>query len=232
MNVPLRARALGLFAVALVALTIIARAAGFGARFLLVVSIIFAAVMLVAIGWLRGTHPFDRFGPANQITTARAALVAFVAGLIGEPPTEMLASTAASVALATTILDGVDGWLARRSGIASEFGARFDLEIDALLIMALAILVWRYDKAGAWILLAGLMRYLFIAAGAIWRWLRRPLPLSRRRQAICIVQIIGLIVTIVPFVKPPLSAMVAAMSLAALCYSFLIDIVWLWRNAR
>ena len=42
-----------------------------------------------------------------------------------------------------TALDGVDGWLARRSGIASAFGARFDMEIDALLILVLAVLAWR-----------------------------------------------------------------------------------------
>ena len=44
-------------------------------------------------------------------------------------------------------LDGVDGWLARRRGMSSAFGARFDMEIDALLVQVLAILVWRYGKA-------------------------------------------------------------------------------------
>ena len=38
----------------------------------------------------------------------------------------------ASVAL---ILDGVDGKVARRTRNASAFGARFDMEVDAFLIL-------------------------------------------------------------------------------------------------
>ena len=33
----------------------------------------------------------------------------------------------------------------------ARFGARFDMEIDALLILALSILAWRHGKAGAWV---------------------------------------------------------------------------------
>ena len=69
----------------------------------------------------------------------------------GLPP---VAATAAAAGLAATVLDGLDGWLARRAGMASAFGARFDVEVDALLIQALAILTWRYGKAGPWVLLA------------------------------------------------------------------------------
>ena len=65
-----------------------------------------------------------------------------------------------------TLLDGVDGWLARRHRIASAFGARFDMEIDALLILALSVLAWRHEKAGAWVVASGLLRYAFVAAGA------------------------------------------------------------------
>ncbi len=53
-------------------------------------------------------------------------------------------------------LDGVDGVLARSRNEASAFGARFDMETDALLILVLAALVWQHGKAGAWILAAGL----------------------------------------------------------------------------
>jgi phosphatidylglycerophosphate synthase len=118
-----------------------------GSRFPLAASAIFAAVMLLAIRKLEGHHPFDRFGPANLVTTLRAALAALVAGLAGEPPLPAVAAAAAAIAFAAMASDGLDGWLARRSGMASRFGARFDLEIDALLILALAILVWRHDKA-------------------------------------------------------------------------------------
>ena len=132
---------------------------------------------------------------------------------------------------AVTVLDGVDGWLARRAGIASSFGARFDMEIDALLILALSVLVWRYEKAGAWVVWSGLLRYAFVAAGAVAPWMRAALPPSRRRQAICVIQIAALTLAMVPAIDPPLSTGLAAAALLALTYSFLIDTVWLWRRA-
>ena len=100
------------------------------------------------------------------------------------------------------VLDGVDGWLARRSGLASAFGARFDMEVDALLIMALAILAWQHGKAGSWVLLSGLLRYAFVAAGWLAPWMSRPLPPSRRRQTVCVVQIAGLCAAVAPIVPP------------------------------
>jgi phosphatidylglycerophosphate synthase len=188
----------------------------------------FAIVVLLAAGFLRGHHPFTRLGPANQITTARAMLVALVIGLVGEPAA---AASAAIASAGIAALDGVDGWLARRSRMASDFGARFDMEIDARLILALAMLAWRYGKAGVWVLSAGLIRYLFVAAGWRWPWLQAPLAPSGRRKLVCVVQTVALSVAILPTVTPPLSSEIAALSIVALCASFLIDIGWLWRHA-
>ncbi len=62
--------------------------------------------------------PSHSFGPANQVTLARAALVALLFGLIGEPLVPWLVVIVASFVL---VLDGVDGWLARRFGVTSDF---------------------------------------------------------------------------------------------------------------
>jgi len=190
---------------------------------------IMALVMIVAASRAGAHHPSSRFGPANLMTTVRAALVALVGGLIGEPAAPPVAATAVGVAAIVVMLDGTDGWLARRSGISSRFGARFDMEVDALLIMALAILAWQHGKAGSWVLLSGLLRYMFLAAGWLAPWLARPLLPSRRRQAVCVIQIAGLCATLTPILAPPPSAIVAAAALVALAASFLIDVVWLWR---
>src|SRR6266699_4543506 len=115
----------------------------------------FTAIMLVALSHLRAHHPFTRFGPANQLTTVRALLVALVAACIGEPSTSTVAAGAVAASTVATILDGADGWLARRTRMESTFGARFDMEIDALLIQVLALLAWLWGKAGAWVLLSG-----------------------------------------------------------------------------
>jgi len=193
--------------------------------------VLFAIVMAIARRFRQSDHPFARFGPANQVTTARAALVALAAGTLGEPAGSPSAALATGAATLAAILDGVDGWLARRTKMASAFGARFDMEVDALLILVLAALAWQYGKAGPWVLLSGLFRYAFVAAGWVWPWMNEPLPPSRRRQLICVVQVVGLIVTIAPFVAPPASGAAAAGALAALTWSFLVDTLWLWRRA-
>lgn len=193
-------------------------------------ALVFGVISAVAIGYLREHHPFVRFGAANGVTTVRAVLVSVVAALIGEARTDAFAWAAASIGIVATALDGVDGWLARRTGMASSFGARYDMEIDALLILLLSVLAWRHDKAGAWIVLAGAMRYLFVAAGYAWHWMNAQLPQSTRRKAVCVVQIVGLGVVVSPLVAAPASVVVAAGTLAALTWSFGIDVLWLRRH--
>jgi phosphatidylglycerophosphate synthase len=121
----------------------------------------------------------------------------------------------------------VDGWLARRYALASSFGARFDLEIDALLILILAVLAWQTGRVGPWVLAIGLARYGFVLAG--WRvpWLRRPLPPSRRRQAVCVQQGLSLLLCLLPPVGPTLASVCAAVALLALLASFTADIIYL-----
>jgi phosphatidylglycerophosphate synthase len=191
----------------------------------------FATGMALAIGFLREHHPFVRFGPGNTATTIRAALVALLASLIGESASPAAAASAAGLGLLAAALDGADGWLARRTRMTSAFGARFDMETDVLVVLALAGLAWWFDKAGAWVLLCGLMRYGFVAAGRLWPWLRGPLPPTRRGKAICVVQFVGLSLTIVPAIRVPVSSLVAGATLAALAYSFLVDVLRLKRSA-
>lgn len=194
-------------------------------EYVLKTAVVFGTILAVAIPHVRAYHPFTRFGPANQVTTLRALLVALVTGLIGEPHDRAL--IAVVLAGTATALDGLDGWLARRSRMVSTFGAHFDVEMDSLLMLVLSILAWREAKAGMWVLASGLTRYLFVAAGRFWPWLGRPLPGSRRGKAICVFQISGLLVVLLPWVTPPASSLAAAVSLAALWYSFAVDIQWL-----
>lgn len=172
-----------------------------------------------------------RFGRANEVTLARGAIVLLLVALLTARPDSAIAWLVVLLATLAASLDGVDGWLARRHGEASAFGARFDMETDALLIFALAGLAWLQDKAGPWILLAGALRYGFVAASALRPWLGRALPPSRRRQTVCVLQVVSLIVCIAPLVPPPLSSAVAAAGLALLVWSFGVDVAWLARRA-
>lgn len=150
-----------------------------------------------------------------------------VATSIAGPPRPIFA---ASVALIATLLDGVDGWLARRTKTASAFGARFDVEVDAFLILVLAILVWQYGKAGPWVLLSGLLRYAFVAAGRLLPWMNAPLAPTMRAKVICVVQLGALMLAILPMVPAPAGSSIAAVGLAALIYSFAVDVWRLYRR--
>jgi phosphatidylglycerophosphate synthase len=205
---------------------------GTGPLYRLKALVIFGAMMTASLGVVEARHPFPRFGPANYVTTSRVMLMALVAALIGEGATPDILWCAVGATALVAALDGVDGWLARRSRMASDFGAQFDMETDALLIMALSILVWAHGKAGIWVLLCGAMRYLFVGAGWLFPWLARPLRSSRRGKTVAIGQLAGLSVAVMPVVPVPLSAAVAAVTLAALGWSFAIDVAWLSRHYR
>lgn len=177
-------------------------------------------------------HPYPRFGPANYVTTIRALLVALIATSIVGPATPEVLWAVIGVTALVAALDGLDGWLARRTGMASAFGARFDMETDAVLILVLSILVWQQEKAGGWVLLCGLMRYGFVAAGWLQPWLAQPLRSTRRGKTVAVGQLLGLSVALAPIVSPPVSTLVAALTLTALAWSFAIDVRWLLRHDR
>jgi phosphatidylglycerophosphate synthase len=183
--------------------------------------------------WLAATRLHAAtFGAANVVTLARGAVTVLLVALLGVDAGAGLRWLVVVLAVIAVALDGVDGALARSRGETSAFGARFDMETDALLILTLAALAWQHGKTGAWILLAGLLRYVFVAASYAWPALGRELPASRRRQAVCVVQIVSLIAVLVPFVVSPVSAAIALAGLAVLVWSFAVDVAWLVRRAR
>lgn len=199
-----------------------------GADFVVRAGAAFLAATLVVF-WLAARTPdLERFGPANRITLLRVALVALVASTAVEAPDQALSWVIIAVVTIALILDGFDGRIARRTNSSSRFGARFDLETDAALIMVLSVLSWQFGKAGAWILAAGAMRYCFVLASRILTWMRAPLPPSRRRQAVCILQSAGLLAVISPLFPNPASEILAAATLLMLTVSFAIDVHWLW----
>lgn len=191
---------------------------------------IFSAMMAVVIVTVERHHPFARFGAANLITMFRGVLLAVAASALAASPTADLAWMVVLLAAAFALFDGVDGLVARRSQLASAFGARFDMETDALFILVLSLLTWQHGKAGVWVLGAGLMRYAFVAAGWLLRWLAQPLTPTLRGRAVAVAQFVGLAVVLAPPLAPSVSAPLAAATLAALAWSFAIDIRRLWRQ--
>lgn len=220
----------------LVCLTVIASAWVYWLRLPLrlvptVLGVFGLVLALVLILWPR-RHPCERFGAANSVTLARSAMAALLLGCVGAGTQPELAWCVVGVAAFAAGLDAVDGALARRYHTVSAFGARFDMEVDAGLVLILSVLVLQFDKAGPWVLLAGLMRYLFVLAGVYLKWLRAELPPSMRRQTVCVAQVVTLTVCLAPIVPMAWSAGLAALALAALVASFVKDVEWLARENR
>lgn len=207
------------------------RALGLGNWYVVKALVVLAAGATLVLRGLPDHHPFRSLGAANRVTVARGVLVALLAALAGERDSSLLAGIALAIGTIAAALDGLDGWLARKSNMVSRFGARFDMETDALLILVLAVLTWQFDKAGAWVLFIGLLRYAFVVAGRMVEWLRAPLFPSLRRKAIAVVQMVALLFALAPFVPRAVSAPIAAAALATLVFSFLVDVAWLRRQA-
>ncbi|GII76779.1 membrane protein [Sphaerisporangium rufum] len=191
------------------------------------------AVILAAI--LTGALLRSRarsLGPAGLVTLARAELVGGVTALVAMDLLGAHAPAAFVVALAAValVLDGVDGHVARRTGTVSALGARFDMEVDAFLILVLSVFVAR--SAGPWVLAIGLMRYAFVAAGRLAPWLRAPLPPSFARKTVAASQGVILVVVAAGVAAPPVAAGLAGLALGLLAWSFGRDTGWLWRHRR
>ncbi len=200
----------------------------------LIATSLFAVMAALAVAGLRNAYVHPRLGLCNMVTLSRAALTSsLVAPLAApEPISEGTAWLIVAVATIALALDAADGWLARRDGLASPFGARFDMEVDAALGLVLAVLVFASGKLGPWVLALGSMRYVYVAAGFALPWLNGPLPEEYRRKAICVVQIAALIALNAPAVSGIPATVLAAAATLALGWSFAIDILWLARRRR
>jgi phosphatidylglycerophosphate synthase len=194
---------------------------------------LFLLVGVLVFIYLPPSHPHDRFGLANSVTLLRGALVSWLAGFVLLPDVirdNTLAWSLVTAGFIVLLLDGLDGWLARKTGQTSPFGARFDMEVDSLFAIVLSLLVWQSDKVGWWVLLLGLPRPLFILAAWFEPRLKNPLSESLARKTICVVQIAALIILLAPVVDPFNSKLLAALVLALLGWSFWRDTRWLLRT--
>lgn len=169
-------------------------------------------------------------GPADLVTLGRAVLVGGVTALVADGLWDGGTAVAPLVLMATValVLDAVDGQVARRSGTASPLGARFDMEVDAFLVLVLS--AHAAALVGPWVLAIGVMRYAFVAASWIAPWMRSPLPARFSAKAVAAVQGIVLVVAASEILPLPLAVALVATALALLVWSFGRDVVWLWRN--
>jgi len=138
-----------------------------------------------------------------------------------------------AVATAALVLDGVDGAVARRLDQPTAGGARLDAETDAVMTLALAVLV--AGHVGAWVVVAGALRYLF-GLGVALRWGRGAreaiLPVRRSRRAVAATSSSFLAAATAPVLTGAPAAALAGAALLMLVVSFAGDVVVLERGLR
>ena len=172
-------------------------------------------------------------GPADRVTLARASLVVrrrgAGRGLVrrGRRRSRCWSRSPRSRWRSTRSTAGSPGAPARRRAL----GARFDMEVDAFLILVLSVYVAR--RVGWWVLAIGLARYALVArpvAAAL------AAPAGRRRgywgKVVAAVQ--GVVLTVVggrTCSRTPVAVAAARRSpLVLLAESFGHEVWWLWRH--
>jgi phosphatidylglycerophosphate synthase len=168
-------------------------------------------------------------GPADWVTLIRATLVGGVTALTVDS-FDRHAPVAVLIVLAIValVLDAVDGQVARRTRTTSTLGARFDMEVDAFLILVLSVYAAR--TVGGWVLAIGAMRYAYVVATWLMPWMRGSLPPRYWRKVVAATQGIVLVFATADVLPRPLMAAALAASLGLLIESFGRDVGWLWRH--
>jgi phosphatidylglycerophosphate synthase len=187
------------------------------------------AVTSVAVSLLATRCDTRALGPADLVTLTRLMVACAVAALVaqsflGRPGGAALVS----LAVVALTLDAVDGRVARRTGTMSAFGARFDGEADAFLLLVLSAYVARPE--GPWVLLIGLARYAFAVAGQALPWLRGQLPVRYWAKAVTAIQGVVLTVAAADVTSPAATSAALVLALALLAESFAWSTLWLWRH--
>ena len=181
------------------------------------------------LGALRRRHS-SRLGWANVVTATRSALVGIITGLVVASFIEPIpVALLIGLAVPALALDAVDGWVARRTDSITELGARFDMEVDAFLLLVLSAFV--AQLLGPWVLAIGLMRYAFVVAGWVLPWMRGQLPPRYWRKVVTAVQGIALALA-ASGLAPMLAGVAVAIALALLVESFGRDVIWLALRRR
>jgi phosphatidylglycerophosphate synthase len=189
----------------------------------------YALGLAVLLGGAARRHGATALGPADVVTLARASLAGGVTALVadrlggdGYPVATLVLLS--SVALA---LDGVDGWVARRTRTVSALGARFDMEVDAFLVLVLSVHV--AALVTPWALVIGLMRYVFVVVSWLQPWLSGALPTRYSAKVVAALQGVVLVVASGRFLAPVAATVLVVAALAALLWSFGKSVAWLYR---
>ncbi|THE65258.1 CDP-alcohol phosphatidyltransferase family protein [Salinadaptatus halalkaliphilus] len=210
--------------------------------FLVGVAITFALTLLVVV-WVCSQSPAGALkrsvSGATWITIARASGVAILGGfLVGGVPTagsvRQLDGWLPGILFAlVAVLDAVDGPVARGTDSVTRLGGRLDTEIDGLTVLVGTVLVVANGLAPRFFLVAGLARYAFVAAVAVWHARGRTvleLDENRVRGVLGALVLCVVWIALLPVAGPSTTRLLATIVLLPFLANFLRD--WLVVTGR
>ncbi|MDY7095862.1 MAG: CDP-alcohol phosphatidyltransferase family protein [Acidobacteriota bacterium] len=103
-------------------------------------------------------QPGDRFNFVNWITVARilAGVTVVITPILFGP------MFACIQVISLWVIDGIDGRLARRFNLVSVLGGNLDKEGDAIITVTVCLMLIHLDRIGLWILVIGLIRFVYL----------------------------------------------------------------------
>lgn len=176
-------------------------------------------ILLWSSQWYTISHLKPAGGIGNLITLFKYILIiiiVFISGLF----------TARIIGLffiVPVVLDGLDGFWARRSNQISKFGALFDLESDSLFVALAGLLLYSRHITGAWLLPAVYLRYVYVLVITLLQLSGIPEKRTRFGPSIAVIMFISLIAV---FIYPTdftiiLLYVAAGMVILSFAYSFM-----------
>lgn len=174
--------------------------------------------------------PFASLGWPTLVTVMRGALLAVTAGFVFLPmPLGARGFIPAIAYSLASVLDHVDGRLARALDRTTRLGQKLDMELDAAGILIASLVAIHYGKIPSWYLAIGLARYAFVLGIASRRRQGKPvieLDSNPLRRILAGMQMAFLSVALWPPIPPEFSLFVAPLFGGATLAMFARD--W-WR---
>jgi len=184
---------------------------------------------------------FATLGAANWVTLLRASLIVAIAGFLpsaflpdhGLLSQDLLAWVPGIIYLMISMLDLLDGFVARKQGRETELGKQLDIVTDAAGLLVASLLAVALGRLPFIYLLVGLAYYPFVFG--IWLRQRRALPLVElhprpysRIIAGCQMGLVAM--ALLPIFKPVFTSLAAYVFMIPLLIGFLRD--WLVVSCR
>lgn len=147
------------------------------------VSLGLLAVLVVTVGAATGQLSASA-AAGTRLTLAHLGLVCLLGGVAAAPPAEfpplMLWSLTAIAAAAAGIIL-VEAWIAEKIDAAGPFSRRLGQEAYGLLVLSVAVLLWRSGKLDGWVVAAGAVHYVRLVLSLPFPALRQESPVAWRR---------------------------------------------------